>query len=307
MRELRQLGRISPAQICKMGHIFLGRILLAVGPQGFDLPSVNPSMHSRPVILDRRALVRLWILLGLFLSSVPSLAHADRDPLAKPKNAVAREHFTRGNRLFRVREFDKAIAEYKAGALIEDAPLFQYNLGQTYRMAGQYAEALWHYENFLSRLSADDPNRATVEELMAQARAEQEKAAKLGETAGPRGVPNPSTAIADHKSTRPQSAQTHRRTHWYNDTSGWVISGVGVVGLSSALYLLVSANGLDDDALSESRELQRQELQDQARGRRLAGYIIGGVGVAALAVGSVKLSIHSDRNESISVAMSGAF
>jgi hypothetical protein len=50
---------------------------------------------------------------------------------------VAREHLIRGNRLYNTRAFDAAIEAYKAGALAEPAPVFDYNLGQTYRQLGR--------------------------------------------------------------------------------------------------------------------------------------------------------------------------
>lgn len=48
-----------------------------------------------------------------------------------------------------MREFDGAVKEYKAGALIESAAIFDYNLGQCYRQLGKYADAIWHYERCL--------------------------------------------------------------------------------------------------------------------------------------------------------------
>src|SRR5690348_7410836 len=73
------------------------------------------------------------------------------DPLGKPSKTEARDHLDRGNNLYNIGSFEDAIIEYKAGALIEPAPVFDYNLGQSYRQLGKYQEALWHYDRFLNK------------------------------------------------------------------------------------------------------------------------------------------------------------
>jgi tetratricopeptide (TPR) repeat protein len=93
-----------------------------------------------------RSVTWVWsvaALLGLLF--IASAARAD--PFAKPATPEAREHLTRGNRLYGVRSFEEAIAEYKAGALVEPAPVFDYNLGQCFRQLRRYREALWYYEH----------------------------------------------------------------------------------------------------------------------------------------------------------------
>lgn len=112
-----------------------------------------------------------WFVLGTVLASS---ARAD-DPLAKPKDAVAREHLLQGNKRYRLREFEKAIEEYKAGTLREDAPVFLYNLGQCYRQLGKYQDAIWHYERFLSRARPEGEFKTAVDEFLRQMRAELEK------------------------------------------------------------------------------------------------------------------------------------
>jgi tetratricopeptide (TPR) repeat protein len=307
MRDPQQVGDISPLRKRNVGYFCKSRSRRVAARQRLNLPSPVPSMHSPSVIPKVRALALLGFLIALYLAALPSPAHAEPDPRAKPTNPVALEHFQSGNRLFRVREFDKAIAEYKAGAVLEDAPVFQYNLAQAYRMAGRHEEALWHYENFLGRLPQGDPNRTKVEELIAQVRSAQSLDAVKQKPESPA-----STIVAVGASAAVGSGPSHRSnpSPWYSDTTGWIVTGVGVASLSSALYLLLSANGLSNDALSEDRELQRKDLQDRARQRRLAGYVVGGLGLAVITVGSVKLAVHAEHAESVAVAsvsMSGTF
>lgn len=96
-----------------------------------------------------RSLTRVWSVAAfLWLLFIAGAARAD--PFAKPASPEAREHLIRGNRLYGVRSFEEAITEYKAGALVEPAPVFDYNLGQCFRQLGRYQEALWYYQQFLS-------------------------------------------------------------------------------------------------------------------------------------------------------------
>lgn len=88
--------------------------------------------------LTRVRSVAVAALLGLVLI----VGAARAAPLARPASPEAQEHLDRGNRLYGTRPFEEAIAEYKAGALIEPAPVFDYNLGQCFRQLGRYQEAI---------------------------------------------------------------------------------------------------------------------------------------------------------------------
>src|SRR5262245_45775259 len=80
--------------------------------------------------------------------SIPALADI---PMARPDNPKACEHLDRGNNFYDVGAFKEAIDEYKAGAIIESAPVFDFNLGQAHRQLGLYREALWHFDRFLHK------------------------------------------------------------------------------------------------------------------------------------------------------------
>ena len=72
-------------------------------------------MFSSGETMRPRFTVFALVMTSLLLLLAARPAQAD---LTKPKDPVAREHLEQGNRYYRVREFDKAIDEYKAGALI---------------------------------------------------------------------------------------------------------------------------------------------------------------------------------------------
>src|SRR3569623_1631264 len=88
------------------------------------------------------------LLLALVLTTGTAIA----DPsLLKPKQAAALEHLDKASKLYYVRSFEEAANEYKAGALIEPAAIFDYNLAQCYRQLHRYPEAIWHYQRFIKQ------------------------------------------------------------------------------------------------------------------------------------------------------------
>src|SRR5690606_16263736 len=114
------------------------------------LPLVSKRGAMRQRAPMASTLLRWWLVVVCYLVLGSSSAYAD-DALAPPTNAKAREHFVRGNRLYRIREFAKAVDEYKAGSLAQPVTVFLYNLGQCHRQLGKHKEALWYYEMFLKR------------------------------------------------------------------------------------------------------------------------------------------------------------
>ncbi len=235
--------------------------------------------------------------------AVAALADSSSDPLAKPQSSQAREHLAKGNKLYVIREFRAAIDEYKAGALIEDAPVFQYNLAQAYRLSGQYEEALWHYDRFVKRTRPVDPLKSSIEQFTIQMKAELEKLATKQQPLDAAPMPPSPTAPASEPAAQPSG----RPSHWYQDRLGWGLTGTGTVLTGVAVGLLIHARGLEDDALQEPRESERASLQDRASTRRIAGYLLGSAGLAAIGAGTFKLAIHREERGSTVVSLAGRF
>lgn len=246
-------------------------------------------------------LVRCWLVLvfsGLLGSAT---AHAD-DPLAGPVSADARKHFLQGNRLYRIREFAKAIEEYKTSVLIEDKPVLFYNLAQCYRQLGNHGEALWYYEQFLRRGKPTGELKDIVEkfiEQMKQMKAEQDKKAVTQPPAVPatsRGrVPPAAQTTPLPLPAPPLQAPATTREPWHRDRVGLAITAVGVIasGVSGALFL--SARSLEAEANREDHDLHRIALRDRVETRRLTGTIAGIAGAGLIIGGIVKLAIGPAR------------
>lgn len=242
-----------------------------------------------------RPIVPVVVLLLGFLS-FERFAYADDPSMAKPTKAAAREKLSAGNKLYRVREFEKAVEEYKAGVLIEDVPVFHYNLGQCYRQLNRYEEAVWHYERFVDRGNPAGQLRGAVEAFLTQMKAELQRKTEV--------VPAPQPE--PEKPVEPPPPKTVTVTipgePWYRDRVGWIVSGVGLVAVGAGGWFLLDAKGIEDDANAEPLQSERQRLRDDASSRRVIGGVVGGVGLGLVVAGIVKLAIRpSDREETWTV------
>ncbi len=245
------------------------------------------------------------LALVMFVLCCAGVALAD-DDMWKPTNAKAREHLTAGIRLYGLREFEAAIKEYKAGALIDDAPAFAYSLGQAYRKLGKYEDSIWHYRRFLARarpLPAE--YKEGIEKLIGEMQSEMEHRAMTAPPteAAPENKPEPKAVPAQVTPT-PIMVAEEEASPWYADGFGWGLAGTGAAACGVSIGLLLNAKGLDEDANGESSQTRRDELRDQADSRRLAGGIVGVTGAALLVTGIIKLAIApTKRAQSVSVGI----
>ena len=82
---------------------------------------------------------------------------------ADADKAAAKAHYEAATRLYDIKEWAKALDEYKAAYLSKPDPAFLFNIGQCYRKLGKHAQALDFYREYLKKTDTDDPNRASVE------------------------------------------------------------------------------------------------------------------------------------------------
>lgn len=237
-----------------------------------------------------QVVVRLTVI--ALVLAVAASAYAG--PLSKPTNPEAREHLERGNRLFEVGSFDAAIEEYKAGALIENAPLFLHNIALAYRMAGKRKESIFFYDQFKRRAHPTGEMLAEINKLIDQMKSELEERSKTM----PPTEPAPSTQGTDGSqdsqgSERSVTAQSDIAAP-VSSSPDWFAIGMisaGSVGVLVGGGLLWDAHSLRGDAGSTTNQIQRDALYEKADTRTLVGGIVGGVGVAVLATGVIKLVV----------------
>jgi len=259
-------------------------------------------------------LVRLSLVMTLLVAVVSGEpAYAGDPSIRKPKAAEAVEHLTRGNKLYNVRSFEQAAAEYKAGALVEPAPIFDYNLGQCYRQLKQYTDAIWHYERF-AKASPETPDHvATVQKFIADMKAEltskamSEPPTEPGPTtatATPTASPPPPTSSAvASTATVSTSSNSPAAEPWYSDGLGWGLAGAGFVSVVVGTGFLFNASNLSDEANGTASQETAADLRSKADTRQLLGAVLGIGGAGLLATGVIKLAIHASTKEAPRVSM----
>jgi tetratricopeptide (TPR) repeat protein len=87
--------------------------------------------------------------------------------VAAAQPTTAAEHFETGRRLYNLKEYDAAIAEFKQAYLLQPEPEYLYNLGQAHRLKGDCDGAKDFFGKFL-RAKPDSDARAKIEKLIAE-------------------------------------------------------------------------------------------------------------------------------------------
>jgi tetratricopeptide (TPR) repeat protein len=256
------------------------------------------------------------VTIVLMLSSIPASADDacgaearafDRtDPaLAPPADKRAAQHVREGNRRHRVLKYAEAIEQYIAGALLDSAPSIHYNLGQSYRLSGQYENAIRQYRLFLDRGQPRPGVRALVECHIASMTAELQRAAATAPPTGPApdgdaasDPSQPAVARTNTATVAPLEASAPRDEPWYDDRVGLGIAGAGIIATGIGAWLLVDAGSLYDEASREDRDHVRTELRADADKRQTWGIVTTAVGGAALVAGVVKLAIKPNTQRS---------
>lgn len=268
---------------------------------GTSCSTLGPPKGAAKALRSLEMRTKVWLSILVYLvTSLSSLRQASADPLAKPRSPEARAHLERGNRLYTVRDFAKAIEEYKAGALLENAAIFQYNIAQAYRLLGQYKEAIWFYERFEAQGKPQGKLGDAVRQFKAQMRSELSQAA--------RSKPPIEAAPEVVRLARATARKAQPTKHWHQDTVGWGMVVGGLAVGATASYMFVTAQGLDDEALLEDRDKQRSLIQSKASTRRVIGAILTGSAVIGIGAGAVRLAlVPSVEDGSATISMIGEY
>jgi hypothetical protein len=114
-----------------------------------------------------RLLGSIAALVVVLVAAAPALG---QKPAARARNATT--HAEKGQRYYDIQRWDDAIREFEAAYEVGGDPSYLYNLAQAHRKAGHTGEAIRYYELYLSRVPTA-PNRASIEQLVAELKASQ--------------------------------------------------------------------------------------------------------------------------------------
>ncbi|MBL8949904.1 MAG: tetratricopeptide repeat protein [Myxococcaceae bacterium] len=160
----------------------------------------------------------MWLVLLLSLAA----------PVADDVNR-AKVHYQAGKTHYDLGNYSEAIREFAAGYALAPKPEFLINLGQAYRASGDLRTALDMYQRYLEKAPANAPQRAQVQGLMNDLRAE------LADSA-PRKEPEPVAATEPAPAAAvPTQAEAVAVESKPTGTSPWVI-----VGVSAAVVAVVA-------------------------------------------------------------------
>lgn len=166
--------------------------------------------------------------------------------------AAARLHYKLGTRAFDLGHYDEAVKEYEAAYEAKDDPALLFNIGQAYRLKGDFAAALRAYKSYLHRV----PDAENAEEVRSRI-AELQKLADQAATAQrkpPEGTKQPGPPIVVNQQPTQRTSTAAKSTpekpprpfykRWYFWTAIGLVA-VGGVAVALALTLPAHSDGFN--------------------------------------------------------------
>jgi hypothetical protein len=204
----------------------------------------------------------------------------------------AKQHYIAGERAFRLGEFDKAIQEWRISYEISGEPVLLYNLGLAARQSGDLKQAGFYLRQFLATGSGDETQRATARQKLDELQAIPPSPAPAPATSStPAQEPAPPSTPPP---PAPKPAPTRKPAEpSYRSPLAWALTIGGLALTAAGGGLLGDASTIDLHSAMTLDDLD--SLQGQRSTDRIAGGVLLGVGVAALAGGAAVFVISAKR------------
>jgi hypothetical protein len=186
------------------------------------------------------SIVRLIVLglVGVALWRAPARA----DDAA---TRAAKRHYERGEKLFALGKFDKALDAYQQAFDAKPLPDFLYNIGQCYRNLGDLDQAIFSFKKYL-QLAPDASDRGKVEKLIAELEKKRDRErAEAAKLAPPPEPPPPPQPQPPPPQPTPLPPQPHAHPPFYK--TWWFWTGVAVVGVAGGVGIYEAAKSSPPD------------------------------------------------------------
>jgi hypothetical protein len=215
----------------------------------------------------------------------------------------ARQLYEQGQRSFDAGDYADAITKFRASYQRSGAPGLLYNLAQAHRLKGDCVQALALYRRFLAT-SPTGKSRERAEARIAEiqpcagdqaARSPTADPAPDGTKAAPAStapVANPPEFISVRDISHGKTPSAgHPRAPMALTIGGAVVTAAGAV---AGLVAWRKVHGIEADAAAQRSQ---DETNFGFRNYEIAGYVLGGVGLAAVATGVVLSLGHASPEE----------
>jgi tetratricopeptide (TPR) repeat protein len=207
-----------------------------------------------------RARMRTILTILILVLSLPAFAAG---PLTAEQREQGRLRYDAATRKFDLGKYDEAAEDFEAAYQIVGDPVILFNIAQSMRLAQKYEKALLFYRSYL-RKAANPKNRGEVEKRIAEMSEAVERQKKISE------APPVGTLRSDEKPFDPAPAR-----------------------------VAPESPPLPSPASPPSPPSPRVELVSPPRGLRYAGYALGGLTVASLAVGAAMSALAGNANDEV--------
>jgi tetratricopeptide (TPR) repeat protein len=221
-------------------------------------------MRAAPIAL-------VTLVLGFALPTAPVRA-------ADSSTEEARQHFLKGQQFFELARWDEAIAEFEQAYAARSDPTFIYNMAQAYRRKGDAKKALDLYKNYLIK-APKSMQRAEVEERIAALQKQVEEAERTSRSSAPAPAYVPAPVSPPAPSPEPVAAPPLPGQAAEPAIPAPTPPPAVAEPVAAAAPAYVQAPAAPPPS--------------PGRGMRVAGIVLGAVGVAAIGAG-VFLSLETD-------------
>jgi tetratricopeptide (TPR) repeat protein len=205
--------------------------------------------------------------------------------VARADESESKRHYEDGKKAFFLQDFKGALREFQAAYVEKPDPVLLYNIGQCQHQLAQYEAAGRSYRAFLNTSSSlSEGQRQEVQMLVRQ----MDDAARVEHTSHQTATKVPASAVP----SAPVAVAAAPPRPWYRNAAGMSVAGAGLAAaVAGAVLVGIGARELDDARGATTLPRQRA-LQNESDTLTTAGWVVLGIGGAALVTGAIVLAVR---------------